>query len=51
MLTRTMKKITDIVGAVGTKLRDRSRTAPNHEPDRTEQTGRLGALIVSGTGT
>lgn len=26
VLTRTMKKITDIVGAVGTKLRDRSRS-------------------------
>ena len=26
MLTRTMKKITEIVGAVGTKLRDRSRS-------------------------
>jgi transposase, IS5 family len=27
VLTRTMKKITDIVGAVGTRLRDRSRSA------------------------
>jgi IS5 family transposase len=26
VLTRTMKKITDVVGAVGTKLRDRSRS-------------------------
>jgi transposase, IS5 family len=26
VLTRTMKKITDIVGVVGTKLRDRSRS-------------------------
>jgi IS5 family transposase len=26
MLTRTMKKVTDIVGAVGSKLRDRSRS-------------------------
>ncbi len=53
VLTRTMKKITEIVGAVGTKLRDRSRSVKlrpvrdraNCPGQRPAQSGQVGAAL------